>query len=117
MTKTVLLVEDQKPMRELLKMALAGCAEIVAECEDGADALAAYTEFLPDWVLMDWEMKRMDGLTATRNIINAFPNARILFITQYNDQELRRAALNAGAAGFFPKDDLLALHSFLTQMR
>jgi DNA-binding NarL/FixJ family response regulator len=57
-------------------------------------------------------MKQMDGLTATRSIIDAFPSARVLMVTQYSDKELRCAANEAGACGFFPKDDLLDLSEF-----
>jgi CheY-like chemotaxis protein len=117
MTDTILIVDDQLPMRELLKMTLAGVAEVVGECADGAEALAAYQKYLPDWVLMDWEMKLMDGLEATRRIIKSFPAAQILLVTQYNDKELRRAAHEAGACGFFVKDDLLDLTEFFNNRR
>ncbi len=113
-TPRVLIVEDHEPMRELLKMTLAGVADVVGECCDGADTLAAYREFLPDWVLMDYEMKRMDGLTAARSILQAFPVAKILMVTQYTDTKLQAAASEAGARGFVSKDDLLALHPFLS---
>jgi DNA-binding NarL/FixJ family response regulator len=52
---------------------------------------------------MDWEMKRMDGLAATRGITNFFPKAQILMVSQYSDRELHRAANEAGACGFFRK--------------
>ena len=112
MTNRVLIVDDSQPMRELIKMTLAGVAEVVGECADGADALGCYEANLPDWVLMDWEM-RTDGLTATRRIIKAHPEARILIVTNHDDAELRDAAIEAGARGFVLKDDLLALGSFL----
>jgi DNA-binding NarL/FixJ family response regulator len=63
---------------------------------------------------MDWEM-RTDGLTATRRIIKAHPEARILIVTQHDDAELREMAIKAGARGFVLKDDLLALGSFLQE--
>jgi DNA-binding NarL/FixJ family response regulator len=112
MTNRVLIVDDSRQMRELIKMTLAGVAEVVGECEDGADALDCYEANRPDWVLMDWEM-RTDGLTATRRIIKAHPQARILIVTNHDDDELRDAAIEAGARGFVLKDDLLALASFL----
>lgn len=93
-------------------MTLAGVAEVVGECSDGSDALACYEAHRPDWILMDWEMKT-DGLTTTRRIINAYPDARILIVTQHDDAELRDAAMKAGARGFVLKDDLLALRSYL----
>jgi CheY-like chemotaxis protein len=55
MTTRVLIVDDSQPMRELIKMTLAGVAEVVGECADGADALGCYAANRPDWVLMDWK--------------------------------------------------------------
>ncbi len=112
MTTRVLIVDDSRQMRELIKMTLNGVAEVVGECADGADALDCYEENRPDWVLMDWEMKT-DGLTATRRIIKAHPQARILIVTNHDDDGLRDAAIEAGARGFVLKDDLLALGAFL----
>jgi DNA-binding NarL/FixJ family response regulator len=114
MTNRVLIVDDSRPMRELIKMTLAGVAEVVGECADGADALACYEEVRPDWVLMDWEM-RTDGLTATRRIVAAHPEARILIVTQHDDEELSAAATEAGARGFVLKHDLLALQTLLKE--
>ena len=112
MTTRVLIVDDSRQMRELIKMTLAGVAEVVGECADGAEALSCYEASRPDWVLMDWEMKT-DGLTATRRIIKAHPEARILIVTQHDEGELRTAAIEAGARGFVLKDDLLVLGSLL----
>lgn len=108
----VLIVDDNQQARRMIKHYLHELADVVAECADGADALDFYEKSRPDWVLMDWEM-RTDGLTATRRIIKAHPEARILIVTQHDDDKLRDAALEAGARGFVLKDDLLALGSFL----
>ena len=108
----ILIVDDREPARQMIKRYLCELTNEFCECADGADALETYRAFLPDWVLMDWEMKQMDGLAATRSIISAFPTARILMVTQYCDRELWRAAVDAGACGFFPKDNLLDLSDF-----
>ena len=108
-------MDDQQPIRELLKMTLDGLAEVVGECCDGSEALDAYRLHSPDWVLMDWEMKKMDGLEAARVILKDFPAARLLFVTSHNDRELRRAAGEAGACGFFVKDDLAELGDFIKE--
>ncbi|HEX8247040.1 MAG TPA: response regulator transcription factor [Pyrinomonadaceae bacterium] len=113
MTTVVLIVDDSQPMRELIKMTLAGVAEIVGECADGADALAAYTRLQPDWVLMDIEMRGVDGITATRQIIKAYPQARIMIVTDYNDDVLRQAAREAGACQYVVKEDLLDILEIL----
>jgi hypothetical protein len=53
--------------------------------------------------------------SATKHIIADFPAARVLIFTQYNDEELKEAARDAGARGFVLKDDLLGLRSFLKE--
>lgn len=108
----ILIVDDNLQARTMIKHYLHELADVVAECADGADALGCYEANRPDWVLMDWEMKT-DGLTATRRIIKAHPEARILIVTQHDDDNLRDATIEAGARGFVLKDDLLALGSFL----
>jgi len=115
MTTVVLIVDNSQLMRELIKMMLAGIAEIVGECSDGADALAAYERLRPDWVLMDIGMKNVDGITATRQITTAYPQARILIVTDYNDDDLRRAAREAGASGYVVKENLLDIVDVLAQ--
>ena len=109
----VLIVDDNEQARRMIKHYLRECADEFCECEDGADALAAYAEFHPDWVLMDWEMKQVGGLAATQNIIEKFPDAQILIVTNYDENDLRQAANEAGAAGFILKDDLVRLQSFI----
>ncbi len=109
----VLIVDDSSQMRSMMRQFLPASADEICECEDGIDALEFYEKFLPDWVLMDWEMKRMNGLKATRQIIGKYPNAKILLVTQYNKDELREAASEAGACGFVLKEDLSELRRIL----
>src|SRR6476660_517368 len=97
MPMKVLIVDDSSQMRLMMRQFLSSTADQICECEDGIDALECYEKFLPNWVLMDWEMKRMNGLKATKKIIGKFPDAKVLIITQYNDDELRKAATEAGA--------------------
>ena len=100
-------------MREMIKLFLRGLAEEIAERVDGAEALAAYREFAPDWVVMDIGMDKVDGLEATRQIISAFPLARIVMLTQYDDLALRQAASEAGAQAYFTKSNLLPFRQML----
>ena len=111
---TILIVDDHAEMRRMTKFFLRDLPFEFEECEDGADALDCYESSQPDWVLMDWEMKRMDGLEATRRIINKYPAAKVLMVTQYDDAELRSAAVEAGARGFVLKEDLQMLWRFLS---
>lgn len=110
-TLKVLIVDDNPEARAMLKQYLRTGVGEFRECDDGADALAAYQQFRPDWVLMDLEMKRLNGLAATRLIRAQFPEAAILIVTNHDEQELRRAAAEAGAQGFVLKHDLLSLPS------
>jgi two-component system response regulator DegU len=110
---TVLIVEDNAGMRSLLRRALAGTADQVWECSDGADALEAYKEYKPDVVLMDMKMPRMDGLKATRQIRQFYPTARIVIVSDYDDEDLRFAASAAGASGYTLKQDLSELINLL----
>jgi CheY-like chemotaxis protein len=110
---TVLIVEDDRPMRELLKRVLGGLVDGFYECGDGRDALAAYRNYHPDWVLMDIRMKEIDGLTATEQIVREWPAARVIVVTSYNDASLRKAAQKAGACGYVLKENLQELPDLL----
>lgn len=71
----VLIVDDSEPMRRMIKTYLADLVGETFECGDGSEALTAYREHQPDFVLMDLKMTKMDGLDATRQIMQCFPKA------------------------------------------
>jgi DNA-binding NarL/FixJ family response regulator len=110
---TVLIVEDNASVRRLIRTIVAKVAGEIHECGDGAAALAAYLEYRPDVVLMDIEMKDLDGIAATMQIKAAHPTANIVIVTNYDDAELREAARNAGACGYVLKHSLLEINDFL----
>jgi len=110
---TILIVEDSEPMRLLIKNLVGDLTEAIYECDDGDQALGAYSRHHPDWVLMDIRMKRMDGLAATRQIKSDFPDARIIIVTGHDDPRLREAARDAGAYGFVSKENLIELARIL----
>ena len=103
----LLIVEDKPEMRCLLKQLVSDLAAVIVECADGEEAVAAYAVEQPDWTLMDVRMERLGGIEATRRIRAAWPEARILIVTEYDDQHWRTAARQAGACGYVLKDDLL----------
>ncbi|MGH9873342.1 MAG: response regulator transcription factor, partial [Pyrinomonadaceae bacterium] len=111
---TILIVEDNDSMRRMIKRLVGDLTEAFAECVDGAQALATYNRYRPDWVLMDIKMNEMDGLAATREIKAAFPNARIVIVTGYDDTKLRDAARSAGACAYVHKENLLELRQILS---
>ncbi|MGH9941136.1 MAG: response regulator transcription factor [Pyrinomonadaceae bacterium] len=109
----LLIVEDNQQMRRVLGRLVGDLAGHVYECADGAEALAAYVAHRPDWVLMDIEMKQLDGLSATRQIVSRFPEAHVVVVTNYDDEELRDAAREAGACAYVVKENLLELRRVL----
>jgi CheY-like chemotaxis protein len=111
--KTVLIVDDNRQVRRMIRAVVEDMVDEFVECEDGSLALAAYREHRPDWVLMDVEMKQMDGLTATSNIMAAFPQAKIVVVTRYRDPKIREVALRNGACAFLLKDNLLELREII----
>ena len=78
--------------------------EVVAEAANGEEALEKYREVRPDVVLMDLNMPVMDGLAATRAILDEFPDARVVVLTTYEGDEDIHRALDAGALGYLVKD-------------
>lgn len=102
----VILVDDQPLARAGLKMILspADGFEVVAECDDGAAALAAVARAPADVVVMDVRMRGMDGVEATRRL-RLIPNTPpVLILTTFGEDEVLSAALRAGASGFVLKD-------------
>lgn len=109
----VLIVDDNKQVRELLRDYLPNSFDEIFECEDGGEAVSLFKKHQPDWVLMDWEMPKMNGITATREIIGEFPEANICMVTAFDDEEIRTEAFAAGVNGFVLKDNLFELESIL----
>ena len=106
-------MEDNYQMRRLIKDIVAGIADEVLECGDGSEALDAYRKHRPDWVLMDVEMKRLDGISATRQIRADFPDARIVILTEHDNPDLREEAQAAGAQWYVLKDSLSDVRGIL----
>jgi len=105
-TIRVLLVDDQRLMREGLRilLGLEPDLEIVGEADDGEAALSAYDKLRPDVVLMDVRMPGMDGVEATWRLRERWPDARIVILTTFDDDEYVFEGLRAGALGYLLKD-------------
>jgi DNA-binding NarL/FixJ family response regulator len=110
---TVLIVDDNPSVRRLLRRAILGDASSIWECSDGADVERAYAEHKPEIVLMDVRMPNMDGLAATRTLRRADPKAKIVIVTDYDDDGIRGAATEAGASGYVLKENLTELVQLL----
>lgn len=102
----LLIVDDQRLMREGLRtlLELERGFEIVGEAGDGQAALDAYAELQPDVVLMDIRMPGLDGVEATRRLHDAWPDARVIILTTFNDDAYVFEGLRAGALGYLLKD-------------
>jgi DNA-binding NarL/FixJ family response regulator len=106
MTTSVLLADDQELMRMGFRMVIDSQPDltVVAEAGDGAEAIAAVARHEPAVVLMDVRMPVMDGVEATRRIVDSGATTRIIILTTFDLDEYVYAALRAGASGFLLKD-------------
>ncbi len=78
--------------------------EVVAEAEDGNDAVRKVSEFVPDVVLMDVRMPGIDGIEATRRIAEAVPSTKIVMLTVSDEESDLYEAIKAGASGYLLKE-------------
>ncbi len=102
----ILIVEDQTIIRQGLRRLLEAQPDlqIVGEAENGQQAIAQVTQYLPDLVLMDIRMPIMDGLTATPIICDRFPKVKILILTTFDDEQYIEKLMQIGAVGYLLKD-------------
>jgi DNA-binding NarL/FixJ family response regulator len=109
----VLLVDDQAMIRAGLRMVLESEPDIavVAEASNGAEAVQIGKRERPDVVLMDVRMPEMDGIEATRRLLEFAPDTKVIVVTTFDIDDYVYGALRAGASGFLlkdaPPDDLI----------
>lgn len=103
----IILIDDDCLVSEALKIILeaSGTFHIAAMGNDGKDAVALYRKHQPDILLMDIQMKEMNGLDAAGIILSEFPDARILLLTTFSDDEYIVKALKLGTKGYLLKQD------------
>ena len=101
----VLLAEDHTIVRKGLRSLLDGEVgmEVIGEAEDGREAIQMTQQLLPDVVLMDISMPELNGLEATRQIKERFPEVKVLVLTRHADEEYVFQILRAGASGYVVK--------------
>ncbi len=110
----ILLVDDDDLMRAGLRAVLSSDddLEIVGEVPGGRGAVGAVRETRPHVVLMDIRMPDLDGIAATREVLSAMPDAKVVMLTTFEDDDYLFGALAAGASGFLLKrtrpEDLIA---------
>lgn len=102
----VLIVDDQAPFREAARdvVELADGFEVVGEAESGEASVEAVKELQPDLVLMDINLPGINGLEATRQIVQNNPDqVVVLVLSTYEAEEMTLQALEAGAVAYIPK--------------
>ncbi len=101
----VLVVDDDKLMRAGLRAVFSSDDEIevVGEAGDGRAAIDSAKRLSPDVILMDVRMPEMDGITATREVLQIAPDSRVVIVTTFEEDDYVFGALAAGASGFLLK--------------
>jgi DNA-binding NarL/FixJ family response regulator len=102
----VLVVDDHPMFREGMSSLLASLPgfQLIGEASTGEEAVRVAAQAAPDVVLMDIGMPKMNGIEATRALLDVCPSARVLVLTMYEEPESVFAALRAGARGYLLKD-------------
>jgi two-component system, NarL family, response regulator LiaR len=102
----IILADDHPLMRQAIRMWLEKQQdmEVIAEANDGKEAIEIAVRLQPDIVIMDIHMPVVNGMEATRQIISSCPNTEVLVLTVYTDSEHIHGILEAGASGYLPKN-------------
>ena len=104
MGKRILIVEDSTMMRRVIAKVLREAGhDIIGEASSGVEALELYQELQPDLVTMDITMRGMDGITAAREILDKNSNARILMLSNLDEDKYRDEVKRIGAIGLVNK--------------
>lgn len=113
----ILLADDHSFIRRALKISLGdeSSLEIVGEAENGKAAIAQVENLKPDIVLMDIQMPEMDGVEATKQICDRFPETKVLILTVDETEEYISHALKYGASGYILKNTAPEELSFAIQ--
>jgi two-component system response regulator DegU len=113
-----LIAEDSSRMRESIKRTILSKLpnhHTIHEAADGGAAIELYEQAHPDWVLMDIQMEPVDGLVASRTILAAHPDAKIIILTNYDDSGYRQAAKALGTRAFILKEHLSEIPGILSR--
>ena len=105
MSKRILIVDDSSLMRKMItKILETGGHIIIGEAKNGKEAVQRYKSLKPDLVTMDITMRDMDGFTAAREIIRYDPEAKILFLSNLDEDKYGKDARRLGAVAYVNKN-------------
>lgn len=107
--KLVIIDDDPLVVNSLSTIVSSKGIEVLATGFNGHDAIRLYKEYKPDIILMDIRMDGMDGIEATKEILKIDPNANILLITTFQDDEYIAAALSLGCKGYILKQNIAGI--------
>jgi two-component system chemotaxis response regulator CheY len=110
MGKKILVVDDSSIMRKMIRQTLRGQQYTVAgEAKNGKDAVEMYKALRPDIVTMDITMRDMDGFEAAKEILSVDPQARIIFLSNLDEDKYSQDAKRLGAVGYVNKHNAKAI--------
>jgi DNA-binding NarL/FixJ family response regulator len=106
----VAIAEDHPEMRVALRLLLklSSDMKLVAEMSNGLEAVVCIKEFQPDVLVMDVRMPGLDGLKATRKIMELAVRTRVVLVSSQRGSSIAMEAIEAGAQGFVPKEEVAA---------
>lgn len=107
----LLIIEENAALRRLITSLIGGLRLSVTECDDGAQALAAYAAVQPDWVLLD--LACAEALPTLRQLTATHADARVVVVADEDNSWLRDAAQRAGACAYVLKENLLEMRLLL----
>ena len=113
----LLIADDNEEMRNMLKFICEAYFDEMMECSDGEEAIEIYKLHKPDWVLMDIKMDKKDGINATKEIKEKNPEAKIIIVSQYDDDDIIRTSIQSGAVDFVSKEDLPRIEDIIRNFR
>lgn len=104
-TVSVMIVDDSAETRDVLKLLISYTSEavVIAEAQNGQDALEQLRNLTPDLILLDINMPVMDGLAAAKHISRQYPHIKIIMLSVQNDLDYVRRSLAAGASDYLYK--------------
>lgn len=106
MTTSIVIIDDHQLFREGVKRILEfeSSFEVVAEGDDGSEALSLVETYRPDVVIMDINMPKINGVEATRELIENYPDSKVLILSIHDDENYVSHALKTGATGYLLKE-------------
>jgi DNA-binding NarL/FixJ family response regulator len=110
----ILVVDQNRQMRQAIKSLLADIADNIYECNDEEEAIACSFEYKPDWVLTEVKIEEGNVLESVKQLESTFSQARIMVITNYDDNYSREAARKSGASAYITKDNLIEARCILS---